>query len=180
MRRKLISILACLLGAHNVSAFAAINTPINTKLFMIETPAFKNLTQIPIKYTCDDQDVSPMLSWKNIPEGATSLTLILEDPDAPRGTFYHWLLYNIPPSITTLAEGIHTLPLGVKVGKNSFGKKQYNGPCPPKGAEHRYIFTLYALDIELPLSDGASPEDLLNAIQNHVLGKAMVTGLFKH
>lgn len=178
--KKLISILACLLSAHNVSAFAAMTTPTNTKTFSLHTNAFRNLGPIPKLYSCDDQDISPDLTWQNIPAKTKSLALILSDPDAPSGTFYHWVLYNIPPTLTNLPEGIHQLPEGVMVGKNSWGKQQYNGPCPPKNAEHRYVFTLYALDIMLPLNAGADVSALMSAMRNHVVNKAILTGLFKH
>lgn len=178
--RKLLSILACLLSAHNVSAFAAMTTPTNTKTFTLQTKAFRNLGHIPMLYSCDDQDISPELTWQNIPAKTQSLALILSDPDAPSGTFYHWVLYNIPRTLTTLPEGLNQLPEGVMIGKNSWGKQQYNGPCPPKGAEHRYVFTLYALDVMLPLKPGADANTVTRAMHNHVLSKTTLTGLFKH
>lgn len=178
--RKLISVLACLLSAHNVSAFAAMTTTTNSKTFSLQSSAFRNLSHIPEIYTCDGEDLSPALSWQNVPGKTKTLALILSDPDAPNGTFYHWVLYNMPHTMTNLPEGVAQLSGGTMVGKNSWGKQQYNGPCPPKGAEHRYVFTLYALDTTLALKPGADANTLTDAMRNHIIGKAIITGLFKH
>lgn len=150
-----------------------------SKTFSIHTTAFKNNGKIPKQYSCDGQDISPALAWQNTPANTKSFALILSDPDAPGGTFYHWVVYNIPSSVMELAEG-DSLPPGAIAGKNSWGKKQYNGPCPPHGSEHHYIFTLYALDAKLSLSADVDALTLEDAIQTHIVGKTSITGLFKH
>lgn len=178
--RKIISILACLLSAHNVSAFAAMTTTTSSKTFSLQTNAFRNLGIIPSLYSCDGRDISPALSWQNVPAKTKTLAFILSDPDAPAGEFYHWLFYNMPPTTTNLPEGVDQLPSGTLLGSNSWGKQQYNGPCPPKGTQHRYVFTLYALDTVLMLEPGANAQALQSAMRNHVIGTAVMTGLFKH
>jgi Raf kinase inhibitor-like YbhB/YbcL family protein len=146
----------------------------------LESTSFKSNSSIPAKYSCDGSDISPHLSWTGIPDKTESLALILSDPDAPNGTFYHWILFNMPKKMTSLQEAISSLPAGIKVGKNSWGKMQYNGPCPPKGATHRYIFTLYALDTTLNLAAGADADKLIEAMQNHILGQTSLQGTFHH
>ncbi len=135
---------------------------------------------IPQHYTCDGDNVSPPLAWGNVPEQAQSLTLIAEDPDAPGGVFTHWLLFNIPPGVKELPEDVRrdeTLPNGARQGINDFGKIGYGGPCPP-GGTHRYYFKLYALDTLLDLKPGATKEQLLDAIQGHILAETEVMGKY--
>lgn len=146
--------------------------------FAITTNAFLDTGALPVLYTCDGKDVSPQLSWSGIPKNTQSLVLIVSDPDAPGGTFYHWLVYNIPVSTTELAEGIQQLPAGAMMGTNSFDKKQYNGPCPPKGTAHTYLYTLYALDIKLKLPAGADGKTLLENMQDHTLQKIKLTAVY--
>ena len=136
--------------------------------------------KIPQHYTCDGDNVSPPLAWGNVPEQAQSLALIAEDPDAPGGVFTHWLLYNIPPGVKELPEDVRrdeTLPNGARQGINDFGKIGYGGPCPP-GGTHRYYFKLYALDTLLDLKPGATKEQLLDAIQGHLLAETEVMGKY--
>ena len=111
----------------------------------ITSSAFTNNTVIPSKYTCDGDNVSPPLAWQDVPEGTKLFKLIVDDPDAPSGTWTHWVLYNIPADTKSLPENIKQLPAGTKVGSNSWQKKEYGGPCPPSG-QHHYHFKLYALD----------------------------------
>ncbi len=136
--------------------------------------------RIPPHYTCDGDDVSPPLSWSGIPEGTKSLALIADDPDAPRGTWVHWVLYNLPPDLSDLPEDVRRdreLPNGARQGTNDFQRIGYGGPCPP-GGRHRYFFKLYALDTVLDLDPGATKEQLLRAMDGHVLAEAEVMGTY--
>ncbi len=148
--------------------------------FELTSAAFANGDPIPMKNTCDDQDVSPPLQWKDPPEGTQGFALINDDPDAPVGTWVHWLLYNLPASSRSLSEAVPpdaALPDGSKHGQNSCGRSDYGGPCPP-GGTHRYFFKLYALDAELELAAGASKEELLRAMEGHVLAEAETMGVY--
>lgn len=141
--------------------------------FKIASLAFAHGELIPQKYTCDGDDVSPPLEISNIPENTVSLALIVEDPDAPNGVFYHWLVWNIPPS-PTIGQAINP---GIS-GTNDFGKTGYGGPCPPSGT-HRYYFKLYALDAELDIAPGAGKDELANAIEGHILATAELMGRYQ-
>lgn len=152
-----------------------------TATFRISSTAFAEGKDIPLKYTCTGADVSPKLSWSEPPAGTRSLVLILEDPDAPGGTWYHWLLWNIPGHAGGIWEHVAAtgeLSGGMVQGRNSFGKMGYNGPCPPHGQTHRYFFHLYALDKVLSLPVGATQEQLEHAMHGHVKGEAEWMGLF--
>ena len=138
---------------------------------------FENNDLIPQKFSCDGQDFSPHLAWDSVPEGTLSFVLICDDPDAPMGTWDHWLLYNIPPDIRHLEEHIHTLPEGTQEGSNSWNRTGYGGPCPPDG-EHRYFFKLYALDKTLLLDDAAKKFDIIQTMQDHILGQAELIGRY--
>lgn len=150
--------------------------------FKLYSDVFPAEQPIPVRFTCDGQNLSPKLSWHDTPAGTRSLALIVDDPDAPKGTFTHWLVYNIPPHIHDLPEGTpgtDYLPQGALQGKNDFGDMSYGGPCPPKGAAHHYQFTLYALDIPLTLGAGASVEKLRDAMRGHILGEARMRGTYQ-
>lgn len=147
----------------------------------IKSTAFADGGMIPKKYTCDGSDISPPLSWDSVPGGTKSLALISDDPDAPAGTWVHWVIFNLPADIKELTENIppqQTLSNGAKQGKNDFGKIGYGGPCPP-GGTHRYYFKLYALDKEINLGAGATKADLLKAIAGHILGEGQLMGKYK-
>jgi len=149
--------------------------------FTLMSTAFKDHERIPEKYTCEGLDVSPPLRWEGYPAETVSFVLIVEDPDAPGGTFTHWIVYNIPSDVNELEEGASTmgkLPPGALQGRNDFGKIGYGGPCPPPGKAHRYVFKLYALDSMLDLGAGADRSDVLKAIRGHVLAEASLTGLY--
>ena len=140
----------------------------------LTSPAFNHEEAIPVQYTCDGEDVSPDLDWFGIPKGTQSLALIMDDPDAPVGTWVHWVLFNIPSDMPGLQKGM----TGVGVdGSNSWGATGYDGPCPP-GGTHRYFFKLYALDVVLELDAGADKEALLQAMEGHVLGEAELMGTY--
>ena len=142
----------------------------------IESPAFKNNASIPRHYTCDGKDVNPPLVVRGVPDGAKSLALIVDDPDAPMGTWVHWVVWNIDPDTMQIAE--NSVPSGAEQGKNDFRKKSYGGPCPPSGT-HRYFFKLYALDTKLNLGSNATKADVEKAMKGHILGEAQTMGLYR-
>lgn len=144
----------------------------------LKSSAFKEGDTIPRKHTCDGEDVNPMLEIRNVPDGAVSLALTVDDPDATRGTPWdHWLVWNIPVDTQYIAED--TLPPDAVQGSNTWGKQKWSGPCPPEGvAPHRYVFTAYALDAMLSLPHGATKHQFLAAAKGHVLGKAELTGRY--
>lgn len=141
----------------------------------ITSPAFSNTEAIPPHCTADGPDVSPELRIEGVPEGAQSLTLIMDDPDAPMGTWVHWVLWNIPPGTTVIDEG--TEPDGSVSGRNSWGRTGYGGPSPPSGT-HRYFFKLYALDTALSLPQTADNAALEQAMAGHILGTAQLMGTY--
>lgn len=148
--------------------------------FSFSSPAFGHGQPIPAVYTCKGRDISPPLTWSDLPQGTKSLALIMDDPDAPMGTWVHWVIYNIPPTRTGLEEAIPSeerLADGSLQGKNSWRRIGYGGPCPPSGT-HRYYFRLYALDSMLSLAPGATKEQLLQAMQGHILAQAEWMGTF--
>lgn len=147
----------------------------------ISSGAFQAGGAIPPEYTCDGSNVSPALSWRGIPSNAESIALIMDDPDAPGGTFVHWVLFNIPPGTTELPEGVprnRTLDDGSSQGITDFGRIGYGGPCPP-GGTHRYYFRLYALDTMLNLQPGASRKQLDDAMRGHILAQGELMGNYK-
>lgn len=145
--------------------------------FVLNSPAFKHNESIPAIYTCDGNNISPPLLWQHPPEDTRSFALIMQDPDAPRGTWDHWLVFNIPAHYSQLTENFTAPPDGIIIGKNSWAKNTYGGPCPPQG-EHRYFFTLYALDTQLPLDRAADKQQLLAAMREHILGQAELMGRY--
>jgi len=150
--------------------------------FALETTAFQNGGEIPKRHTCSGADVSPALSWSGVPKGAQSLALIVDDPDAPGGTWTHWVLWNIPAHSPSLPEDVpknESLRDGGRQGKNDFGRIGYGGPCPPPGKPHRYYFRIYALDTSLALKASASRGELEDAMKRHVLTQAEWMGTFR-
>ena len=150
--------------------------------FKIESIAFKEGAEIPKKFTCEGEDISPVLHWSHPPRGTQSFALIAEDPDAPSGTWIHWVVYDLPARLRGLPDNVPKLgeiPGGGVQGRNDFGRIGYGGPCPPAGNAHHYFFKLYALDKMLHLQPGEGKNDVLDAAKNHVLGKAQFMGLFR-
>lgn len=146
----------------------------------LTSTAFTDGGTIPQKYTCDGADVSPPLAWDNVPEGTKSFALICDDPDAPMGTWVHWVLFNLPADTRNLPEAVppdKELPSGARQGTNDFRKIGYGGPCPPSGT-HRYYFKLYALDTLLELPAGISKAQLLKAMEGHVLAEGQLMGRY--
>lgn len=154
---------------------------VRTMSLQISSGAFAPGTSIPRANTCDGQDISPALSWSGAPQGTKSFALIVDDPDAPVGTWTHWLIWNIPASSSGLPEHVSRqthLPDGAQQGQNDFRKLGYNGPCPPPGKPHRYFFTLYALNADIDVKPGASRRELETALKPHVLSEANLIGTY--
>jgi Raf kinase inhibitor-like YbhB/YbcL family protein len=151
--------------------------------FELISTAFEQGEPIPEKYSCDGEDISPSLAWGDPPAGTQSLALIMDDPDAPVGTWDHWILFNISPDLRELQEdlpitGKNIDPDAIFVGNNSWGRAGYGGPCPPSGA-HRYFFKLYALDTIINLLPGATKQELLDAMEGHILAEAELMGTYR-
>jgi Raf kinase inhibitor-like YbhB/YbcL family protein len=147
----------------------------------LTSSAFSEGAMIPVRYTCTSDDLSPPLTWSDIPAGAKTLALIADDPDAPAGTWVHWVALNLPVTAGGLPEGIKDaklLPGGGMQGTNSWRRIGYGGPCPPSGT-HRYFFKLYALDTTLSLGNNATAKDLLAAMKGHILAETQLMGRFK-
>lgn len=148
--------------------------------FKLSSTAFAEGDPIPQKYSCDGEDSSPPMQWTDPPEGTMSFTLIADDPDAPVGTWVHWVLYNLPADTRSLPEAFPSdadLPDGSKNGENSWRRIGFGGPCPP-GGTHRYFFKLYALDLNLDMASGATKEQLLQAMEGHILAKSELMGTY--
>jgi len=141
----------------------------------ITSSAFQHGEVIPSKYTADGADVNPPLTISGVPEGAKSLVLIMDDPDAPVGVWDHWIVFNIAPETTDIAE--NSIPAGATLGKNSWGRTDYGGPAPPSGV-HRYFFKLYALDTTLSLPAGATKSQVESAMKGHILAEAQLMGKY--
>ena len=150
--------------------------------FALTSRAFAHQAAIPTPYTCDGADDSPALAWSDPPPTTASFALIVDDPDAPVGTWVHWVLYNVPATSRALAERLptrDTLADGARQGLNDFGRMGYGGPCPPPGAAHRYVFTLYALDATLTLPPNTTKAQLERTMAGHILAKAELIGLYR-
>ena len=148
----------------------------------LTSSAFAEGELIPAKHTCDGEDASPPLNWTGVPGAAKSLALICDDPDAPMGTWVHWVIYGLPPTVAELAEKVpttETLANGARQGINDFKRVGYGGPCPPSGRPHRYFFKLYALDAEIPLKPRATKKELLRAMDGHVLAEGQLMGKYQ-
>lgn len=151
--------------------------------FELRSSAFQQNLSIPTKYTCDGANVSAPLSWRDAPRETKSFALIVDDPDAPAGIWVHWMLYDLPAGSHALAEAIpnqETLGNGAKQGVNDFGKIGYVGPCPPRGLAHRYFFKLFALDRMTELKPRATKQQLVDAMNKHILAEAELVGTYKH
>ena len=173
-------LIALLAGCRSVSPPARATSEA-AMAFTLQSSAFTNGSTIPRQYTCDGADQSPPLRWSDLPDGTRSLALIVEDPDAPRGTFTHWVLYNLPPEPPELTAGVphqSIIPNGARQGRNDFRRVGYGGPCPPRGPAHRYFFRMYALDSPLDLTPGATASELRSAMESHILGEAQLMGTY--
>lgn len=177
---KIITTLILLLAIAGCALQQKMETPqLSPKAnnnMKLTSPDFENNQMIPAKFTCDGMDINPPLEISEVPSSAQSLVLTVDDPDAPMGTWDHWLVWNIDPSAVLIEE--NSVPKKAVQGKNSFGKQPYGGPCPPSGT-HRYFFKLYALDTQLTLAPSSDKSDLTSAMSGHVLGQAEIVGLYK-
>jgi Raf kinase inhibitor-like YbhB/YbcL family protein len=148
----------------------------------LTSAAFGEGERIPVRHTCEDDDVSPPLAWSEVPAGTKGLALVCADPDAPAGTWYHWAIFDLPAGLTELKEGIGPgdAPANAKQATTDFGKRRYGGPCPPPGhGTHRYYFTLTALDVErLPVGDAPHCRDVEMAVREHALAEAVLLGTY--
>jgi Raf kinase inhibitor-like YbhB/YbcL family protein len=170
----IVSLLAASL--FFVSSSAEGKEPIMNENFEISSPVFENNGSIPVKYTCDGKDINPPLRVHGVPAGAKSLTMIVDDPDAPRGMWVHWVVWNIGPNTTEIGED--SVPKGAIQGINDFKKHDYGGPCPPSGT-HRYFFKIYALDVVLNLGINSEKEDLVDAMKGHIIAQTQIVGTYK-
>jgi Raf kinase inhibitor-like YbhB/YbcL family protein len=178
----LVTLLALLVSgcAPGASPTASREKGEQAMAFGITSNAFAYGEPIPVKYTCDGEDLSPPLDWRDPPEGTRSFTLISDDPDAPVGTWVHWVLFNLPAETRSLPEAIPSnakLPEGGQHGQNSWRRLGYGGPCPPSGT-HRYFFKLYALDTILGLDTGADKQQVLEAMEGHILAQVEAMGVY--
>ena len=168
-----------ILGPSNI--IKGTDTEFDNMAMRITSSAFEDQEGIPARYTCDGEDLSPALDWSDVPEGTKSLTLIMDDPDAPMGTWVHWVMYDIPISINGLEESVSSDPelkFGGKHGTNSWKRFGYGGPCPPGKKPHRYMFKLYALDCFLDLDPGIKVKRLMKIMEGHIIEKTELVGLY--
>ena len=182
MNMALLCVTLALLVSEKTLAFTSSHAKGDTAMDInISSAAFKEGEMIPSKYTCDGENISPSLEWTGIPKGTKSIALICDDPDAPRGTWVHWVLFNIPGDVSGLSENIprhSTLKNGARQGMNDSRQLGYDGPCPP-GGTHRYFFKLYALDNMLSLETGATKAQLLKVMEGHILAEGQLMGKYK-
>jgi len=178
------AILLCIAAACSKPERTEPKEPEAPMAITLTSPAFAANGSIPAAHTCDGRDLSPPLAWSGVPAGAKSLAIILDDPDAPdpkapKMTWVHWVIYNLPPSTTSLAEGASaSLPPGTLQGRNDWKATGYRGPCPPTG-RHRYVHKLYALDTLLPDLHEPSKADLERAMEGHVLARGELIGTYE-
>lgn len=181
MDKKIFIAIAFLVVLAMLNWQARASEESGTMKLNVRSPMFMEGDQIPVKYTCDGEGVSPPLYWSSGPTATESYALVMDDPDAPGGSFTHWIMYNIPFNVTRLEEYVTALDRlddGTLQGKNSYGRVGYGGPCPPPGSPHHYHFNVYALDTRLSLGPGASKDDLLRAMAGHVLAYGELTGIY--
>ena len=169
-----LGFIALLVGCKGNDAAPAVEGGLDMTI-QITSTAFSEGGNIPRIYTCDDQNVSPPLSWTGVPTTTVSLALIMDDPDAPSGTWVHWVLYNLPNDTTNLDQG--KTGLGTD-GKNDFNRLGYGGPCPPRGSTHRYYIKLYALDARLDLKSGTTKAQVESVMRGHILAQGQLMGRY--
>lgn len=172
-------ILSVSFSALSAPNLAAETTPAK---IVVSSASFTKGSTIPKKHTADGKDISPSISWDGIPEGSKSIAMTCEDPDAPSGTWFHWIIYNIAPTTKSLKENIAKKPAlakGMKQGSNDFRKVGYNGPSPPRGKAHHYNFKVFALNEKLALKEGCNKREFYKAIKGKVLGRGQITALYQ-
>jgi Raf kinase inhibitor-like YbhB/YbcL family protein len=181
-RVKMLAVAIPLHFAALISATTTSAADVKPGAIRLTSAAFQAGTDLPRKYTCDAEDVSPPLRWVNAPAATKSFALIGDDPDAPGGTWVHWVIYDLPADTKELPEAVaktEALPSGAKQGVNDFRKLGYNGPCPPPGSAHRYYFRLYALDAPANLKPRATKQQVLEAVKGHMLGEGELMGRYR-
>jgi len=172
------ALLGCLVAAGGADK----PNPQKVMNLQITSTAFSEGQTIPAKYSCEGSDASPPLKWTNAPANTKSFALIADDPDAPAGTWVHWVLYDLPPNTTGLPEDVAKTQFiagNAKQGLNSWPRLGYGGPCPPPGKPHRYFFKLYALDTMLDLKPGATKKDVKAAMKGHILAEGQLMGTYQ-
>jgi Raf kinase inhibitor-like YbhB/YbcL family protein len=177
---KRVRPIALAFGLFATGAALALELP-KTNM-QLTSPVFEPGGSIPARYTCDDRDVSPPLKWSGAPAGVKSFALLADDPDAPVGTWVHWVLYDLPPDTTELSENVpktQSIAGDARQGINDFRRIGYGGPCPPPGKPHRYFFRLYALDVRLGLKPGATRKEVERAMEKHIVGRAELMGTYQ-
>ena len=174
MRRPLIYIGAFL--QMFLFSYAMGQSGIKTEGLKISSPAFENTGKIPRKYACDGANVNPPLKVENVPSNTKSFALVFDDIDAPRGSYVHWILWNIDPNVTEIKE--NSVPEGAVQGVNDFKRRYYGGPCPP-GRAHKYVFKIYALDTLLNLNPSSTKKDMEKAMQGHIISQSQLMGVYK-
>lgn len=178
--KKIALVLVLVLGCTK-SGTPSPPSGVTPQAINVSSTAFAQNASIPAVYSCDGKDVSPPLSWTAPPDGTAALVLIVDDPDAPGGTFTHLIAWNLQSTASSLAEGTSPQTIGGTLGKNGFGKLGWSGPCPPRGSLHHYRFRVIAVDKPVAgLSEGASRGDLDSALVGHVIGDGTLTGTFQH
>ena len=173
--------LCALLAALSVVSSRAAEKSHSASM-QLTSSAFRAGEPLPVNHTCDGNNVSPSLQWNGAPSGTKSLALIVDDPDAPMGTWVHWVLFNLPANTTDLAEDVpkgQYLPNGARQGLNDFKHLGYGGPCPPPGKPHRYFFKLYALSATLDLKPGTTKKEVERSMEKHVLAQGQLMGTYK-
>ena len=176
----LVALTNCTNQSHSSNQPPAATPENNPAALQVSSSSFKEGQPVPRQYTCDGVNISPSLEWTGVPKNAKTIALIADDPDAPGGTWVHWVFYNLPAANIGLVENLpadENLKAGGYQGKNDFGKFGYGGPCPPAGT-HRYYFKVYAIDRELPLKAGATKAELLKAMEGHVLSQGQLMGTY--
>jgi Raf kinase inhibitor-like YbhB/YbcL family protein len=183
-RNLFLAVAICSSAAAGVIATrgSIMKPPESHKQMDLTSSAFKNGQPIPSQYTCDGKNISPPLTWNGAPGNTESLALIVDDPDAPRGVWTHWVVFDLPANASELPEAAAksgSLPGNAKEGLNDFKHASYDGPCPPAGQEHRYFFKIYALDAALSLPSGASRKDVEAAMTKHILAQGQLMGTYQ-
>jgi Raf kinase inhibitor-like YbhB/YbcL family protein len=182
MRWKSWIIAGLVLGVLAATSFGSSSKGEKAMTLELKSAAFTPGSDIPKKFTCDGPDVSPALSWSELPANTQSISLIMDDPDAPAGTWVHWVLYDLPATMRELPENVpkdRDLKNSARQGSNDFGRIGYGGPCPPPGRAHRYFFKLYALDAKTNLSPGATKAELERAMKGRILAQGELMGRYK-
>jgi Raf kinase inhibitor-like YbhB/YbcL family protein len=180
MKKRFVFIISLVILTQSISLPSSFAK--KKKKITLTSTAFINNGILPEKYTCEGDNVSPPLRWEGVPEKAKSIAITLDDPDAPKTRFTHWVIFNIPPEISELAENIPddpTLEDGTVQGNNDFGLIGYDGPCPPSGSPHRYTFQIFALKKELNLKPGATKKQVLRKLRKKILARGKLIGVYE-